>query len=517
MGMVLDQLSEAVTSISDGVKLRFHTVFKGKDELDLTGGPVAKNLYYLALPIVMINLLQTAYNIADTFWLGQYSKEALAAISFAFPLVFFLISLGMGLSVAGNVLVSQLEGSGKSDRRDYAASQTVAFSLLASVIIGIFGYFAMPAIIGLFGASPEVAVAATGYMQVISVGLFFMFGFMVFMSLMRGYGDVVTPMVIMLATVILNVILDPILINGWLGMPVLGVQGAAIATIFSRMLALIAGLYVLFTGRRGIQIELASMKPDLGFLRKMLNIGMPATLGGAGRSISVNLLVAVVGNLFGKTVVSGYGIGVRMFSLIFLPAIAGGWAVSTMTGQNLGAGRPDRAEQAADLAAKYMFLILSGMGVITFLFAAPISAVFTTDPAVVRVSASFLRWVSLTFGFMGVLRAYTGSFRGAGNTLTAAAISITVLALIRLPIAYVGSVKFFTDGPRAVWIAFAVSNIAGALIAWTYYQRGTWRHSIVDEDAARGQVAEDVDNYGETITDSLKSGLPGRFFNRLTN
>ena len=100
--------------------------FKSQEDLDLTGGPVGKNLFYLSLPVIVINLLQTAYNLADTFWLGQYSANALEAITYAFPLVFFLISLGMGLSVAGSVLVAQNEGSGKKKKRNYAASQTVA-------------------------------------------------------------------------------------------------------------------------------------------------------------------------------------------------------------------------------------------------------------------------------------------------------------------------------------------------------------------------------------------------------
>ncbi|MFB6175120.1 MAG: MATE family efflux transporter [Candidatus Nanohalobium sp.] len=493
---------------------RVQGLFRGKEDLDLTGGPVAENLLYLAIPIVLINLLQTAYNLGDTFWLGQFSKEALAAISFAFPLVFFLISLGMGLSVAGNVLVSQFEGSGKGKERDYAASQTITFSLIASIILGAIGYFVMPNIVDLFGAKAAVAASATSYMQIISLGLFFMFGFAVFMSLMRGYGDVVTPMLIMLGTVILNIALDPFLINGWAMFPQMGVAGAAIATIFSRALALAAGLYVLFTGKRGIKIRLENMVPDFSFLKRMMGIAAPATLGGVGRSVSVNLLVAVVGNLFGTKVVSGYGIGVRMFSLIFLPAIAGGWAVSTMTGQNLGAGKPERAEEAANLAAKYMFGILTLIGIITFIFAAPIAGIFSTNPAVVSVAADFLRWVSLTFGFMGVLRAYTGSFRGAGNTMTAAAISITALALVRLPIAYIGSTVFIDNGPEAVWIAFAASNLIGGLIAWLWYRRGTWKESIVDEEKRnQGEVAEEADDFESTISDHTGKNIKKKLLN----
>ncbi len=477
---------------------KLQSFFRTKEELDLTGGPVAENLYYLALPVVIINLLQVAYNIADTFWLGRYSKEALAAITFAFPLVFFLISLGLGLSVAGNVLVSQYEGAGRSSQRDFAASQAISFSLIASIIIGIFGYFTMPRIIEFLGAEQTVAVSAVNYMQIISMGIFFMFGFAVFMSIMRGYGEVVTPMLIMFATVIINIVLDPFLINGWLIFPEMGVRGAAIATIFSRLVALTIGLYVLFTGMKGIKITIPKMKPDFEFLKKMLNIGIPATFGGVGRAISVNLVVAVVGNLFNNTIVSGYGIGVRLFSLIFLPAIAGGWAVSTMTGQNLGAGTPERAEKAANLAGKYSFLILTGIGIITFIFAGQIAAIFSKNPEVISVAKEFLRWVSLTFGFMGILKGYTGSFRGAGNTITAAILSISSLAFIRLPVAYFGSLRI---GELGIWIAFASSNILGALLAWGYYQRGTWRKAVIEKEREKGIVAEECDEFESTIED----------------
>ncbi|PSH02135.1 MAG: MATE family efflux transporter, partial [Nanohaloarchaea archaeon QH_8_44_6] len=216
----------------------FKNQFKSKEELDLLNGPVGKNLFYLSLPVIVINLLQTAYNLADTFWLGQYSGEALTAITFAFPLVFFLISLGMGLAVAGSVLVAQFEGSGKPGKRDYAASQTIAFSALASVILGLFGYFFIGDIVGLLGAKGAVAASASGYLQIISIGLFSMFGFLVFQSLMRGFGDTVTPMLLMLGTVILNIIIDPLFIFGFWIIPEMGVEGAAVATVVARTFSL---------------------------------------------------------------------------------------------------------------------------------------------------------------------------------------------------------------------------------------------------------------------------------------
>lgn len=485
----------------------FNRVFKSKDELNLTEGPVTKNLFYLSLPIIMMNLLQTAYNIADTFWLGQLSDVALAAITFAFPLVFFLISLGMGLSVAGSVLVAQYEGKGEREKVDFAASQTITFSLIASLILGTLGYFFIGKIVSLMGASPGAEAAATGYLQIISAGLFFMFGFFVFISLMRGFGDTVTPMLLMFGSVALNIILDPFLIFGWSIFPAMGVEGAAVATIFSRGLAMLVGLWILFTGREGVQIKLSKMYPDLSFFKKMLRIGIPASIEGTGRSVSVNLLVAVIGLTFAQTVVSGYGIAVRIFSLIFLPATAVGKGVETMTGQNLGAGKTERAEAAANAGAKYTFLILTGIGLVTFTFAYPISAIFTKSPEVAAVSAEFLRYVSFSFGFIGILRAYTGSFRGAGATITAAIISVGALGAIRLPIAYFGANSIGTVG---VWIAFFASNTIGAIVAYLWYRIGDWKEkNLTDQDKQKGQVSEDTGGFGGEITEILNSKFKG--------
>ncbi|RLM53973.1 MATE family efflux transporter [Halobellus sp. Atlit-31R] len=475
---------------------RIGSLFKGPEELNLTSGGIGRPLFFLSLPIVITNLLQTAYNLADTFWVGQYSTEALAAISFAFPMVFLLIALGMGLSVAGSVLVAQHIGAGEESEAEYAASQTVMFSLLGSIVLGAVGYAAVGPFIRFLGASEAVHPLATGYMQVIAAGLPFMFGFFVFIALMRGYGDTVTPMLVMFGSVVLNIALDPILIFGFDSNPLFGmlglrgleasllastgytgsgITGAAIATVFSRALAFLVGIAVMIEGVRGVRIRPSQMRPDLTYLRRLLDIGVPASIEGTGRALSVNLLLIVVG-MFPTTVVAAYGIGVRVFSVIFLPAIAVARGVETMTGQNIGAEKPDRAGAAADFAAKWMLVVLSLAGVVALVATRPIIAVFTNDPEVIRVGVDFLRWVAPTFGFIGVMRAYTGSFRGAGKTLVAAAISVMMLGLIRIPVAYVASLS---QGSTGIWMAFPISNVAGALIAYAWYRRDTWRTGSV--------------------------------------
>jgi len=481
-----------------GLFSRIGSLFRGPEEFDLTSGGIAKPLFFLSMPIVVTNLFQTAYNLADTFWLGQYNTDALAAISFAFPMVFLLISLGMGISVAGSVLVAQFTGADEEREAGYAASQTVTFAVIASVILGGVGYFLVETFLDIMGASQDVLPLATSYMEVISLGLLFMFGFFVFVALMRGYGDTITPMLVMFGSVVLNIVIDPFLIFGFDSNPLFailslgglestlfamtgytgsGITGAAIATVFSRGIALVVGLVIMFRGNRGVQIHLQDMVPDLSYLRRLVRIGLPASIEGTGRALSMNLLLVIVA-LFPDAVVAAYGIGTRVFSVIFLPAIAVARGVETMTGQNMGANKPDRAEQAAGLAAKVLFGVLTAAGVVVFFVAAPIADVFTTDPEVVDIAAQFLRYVALMFGFIGIMRAYTGSFRGAGKTLTAAAISVLMLGIIRFPIAWIASGPL---GERGIWLSFAISNVVGAIIAYAWYRRGTWRESDLTE------------------------------------
>jgi putative MATE family efflux protein len=478
--------------------------FPDQEDLDLTEGGILKPLLFISLPIVVTNLMQTAYNLADTFWLGQYSTEALAAISFGFPMVFLLISLGMGLSVAGSVLVAQHTGADETRKAEYAAAQTVTFAFLGSALLGALGYPIVRPFLDFLGAAPDVLPGATAYMRVIALGLPFMFGFFVFISLMRGAGDTITPMLVMFGTVVLNIVLDPFLIFGFEANPLfgmlgvggvepellaatgftgMGIEGAAIATVFSRSLAMLVGLGIMFSGRKGIRVRLRDLRPDFGYLRTLLRIGVPASVEGTGRAVSINVLLLIVG-LFSTSVVAAFGIGTRVFSVIFLPAIAVARGVETMTGQNIGAGKADRAAQANYLAAKGLFLVLGAAGAVIFVYPQPIVAVFTDDAAVLTEGATFLRYVALSFGFMGIMRSFSGGFRGAGKTLTAAAIAVGTVGAIRLPVAYVlsqfrVSIPYLPEmllfGVRGVWASFFVSNVVGAVIAWLWFRRGSWR------------------------------------------
>ncbi len=425
------------------------------------------------------------------------SKEALAAITFSYPLVFLFIALGMGVAIAGSVLVAQYEGAGEREEVEYAASQTIVFSFIVAISIGVGGFFLVKPVLRLLGASPEVIPLATGYLRIVTLGLFALFGFSVFIALMRGFGETLTPMLVMLFSVVLNILIDPFLIFGWSWFPKMGIQGAAIATVFCRGLGVIIGLWILFTGRKGLQIHLSDMKPDYELFKKIFGIGVPASIEGTGRAVSINALLSVVGG-FATSVVAGYGIGIRVFSTVFLPAIAVSRSVETMTGQNIGARRFDRAERVNYIAALGLLSIMTLLGLGVFFSSSLIVSIFTTDEEVIKVGSEFLKYIALTFGFASSARVFSGGFRGAGRTMVAATIAVLTLGGIRYPLALILSGNM---GRIGIWWAFITSNVAGLFIAYSWFRQGSWKRTVIEEEAERGKVAEELSEIEETITE----------------
>ncbi|QLG29488.1 MATE family efflux transporter [Halorarum halophilum] len=508
-------------------------------------------MFALAWPIVATQLLQVAYNLADTLWLGRYSTDAVAALSLAFPLIFLFISVGGGFNVAGATLVAQYTGAGQRADDDVdgddgtepagddgeevddadtdaddppalggeyrraagtVAGQTLSFITAIAVAVGLLGFLLVDRLLGVLPAgaatATQVIPLASGYMGVFFLGMPFLFGFFVFSALMRGYGNTRAPMLVMALSVAVNVVLDPILIFGFEGNPVFGVvggrgleasllaatgfdgagvQGAAVATVVSRGLATVVGLYVLLGTDAGPTVALPDFRPRLEYIRKIVTIGVPSALEQSASALGLIALTAMVAT-FAPEVVAAYGLGNRLVSLVFLPALGLGRATNTIVGQNLGAEKPERAEQAVWLAAKAGTAVMLCVAVVAFLFAAPIVGAFIatgTDAAAATIAygADYIRVRAVEFAFIGVLQVVLGAYRGAGNTKTALAFSLVALWLGRVPIVYVLSfhLRFAEQG---IWIGMAVGQIIGAIAAAAWFTRGTWKRTLVDDEGA---------------------------------
>lgn len=456
----------------------------------LTEGDLKRPMLALAWPIVVTELLQVAYNLADTLWLGRLSTDAVAAVSLSFPLIFLMLSIGGGFTVASSTLVAQYTGAQSEDSAGTVVGQALTFIVGIAVLMGLIGFFATDAMLALLPSSPatgaQVIPAAAGYMRVYFLGLPFLFGFFVFASLMRGYGNTRAPMVVMFVTVVFNVVADPILIFGVGPIPGYGVQGAAIATVLSRALASAIGLYVIFGTDAGPEVTREDFVPQFSFIRDIVRIGVPSAVEQSASALGFITLTAMVVT-FSPEVVAAYGLGNRLTSLVFLPALGLGRATNTIVGQNLGARNFERAEEAVWLAAKVGASVMLGVAVLALLFAEPVVAVFLstgTESAAetITLGSQYLRIRAVEFGFIGVLQVVLGAYRGAGNTKTAMAFSLFALWLGRIPIVY-GLAFLQGMGPTGIWIGMAAGQILGAIAAAAWFTRGTWKRAVIDESA----------------------------------
>ena len=489
----------------------------------ITEGSLVKPLFHLAWPIVVIQLLQVTYNVVDTLYLGRLSADAVGAISLAFPLIFLLISVAAGFTTAGAILVAQYTGAEGDRSAGLVAGQTVTFVSLLSVVIAIVGYLYTRPALELLPTAQEtgdrVIPLAADYMEIIFLGIPFLFGFFVFAALLRGYGDTRTPMYVMVLSVIANVLLDPFLIFGFENNPLmgwvrlgeietallsatgftgLGIEGAAFATIGARGIASAIGLYMLFATDVGPDTRLEHLRPNLAFMEDIVRLGTPSMVENSMNALAQITLVAMVVT-FSPAVVAAYGLGNRIISLVFLPALGLGRAIDTMVGQNLGAGRGDRAAKSVYLAASTAAGVMVLVAVVAVIATEPIVSVFLGDvenaPATIAYGVEYVRTRSVEFAFIGITQVLLGAFRGAGNTKTAMIISIVTLWIGR-----VGTVLllvFVLDwGASGIWIGMAVGNILGAMVSVPWFLRGSWKSAYIDQ----GEVGQSPVDRGESET-----------------
>jgi putative MATE family efflux protein len=437
-------------------------------------GNILHSLVSLAWPIIMANILQTAYQLIDTFWLGRLGANAVAAVSISFPILFLVLSLGAGLTLAGTVIISQYKGSNDQKMIDFSASQTVMIVFLISIVLAIAGYFLAEPLMNIVGAGPEFKDDSITYFKVSSWGFVFLFMFFVFQSLMRGIGNVLLPMYIVLGTVFLNLVLDPLFIFGYGDIPGYGVAGAAIASVITQGISAVIGITILFVGKRGIKIQLDSMMPKLDWVKRMFALGIPASLEQSSRAAAMTVMVMLVTS-FGSDVVAAYGIGARILSLVIVPALGFSIATTTLVGQNIGASKIKRAEKIGDLSSKIAFFGLTAIGMLLFVFAESLTRFFVpNDPKVIQDGATFIRIMAPSFGFLGVQQVLNGVFNGARFTQASMLISIFSLWIVRFPLAFVLSAK--TDlAFEGIWWAFPISNFIAAAVAFIYYKTGYWK------------------------------------------
>ncbi len=462
------------------LKEHAHLIFEMRTTKNLTEGSIVKSLLILSWPIILANILQVAYQLVDTFWVGRISAEAVAAISFSFPILFLVISFGGGFALAGTILVSQYKGKGDLKQVDYVSAQTLLMLVVIATILSIIGFFFTESIVTLMGAEPEVIAGAVSYLQISFIGFIFMGIYFIFQSLLRGVGDVKTPLYVVLATVILNIILDPILIFGYGTIPAMGVTGAAIATITSQGVGALIGLSILFSGKYGIRMKIENFAPDFKLMKKIFWLGLPTSIEQSTRALGMTAMLFLISG-FGTVAVASYGIAVRVFTFAFFPAMGIAIANTTMIGQNFGAGKFDRAEKIAKITAIISFSVLAVAGILCFIFAEGIAAFLVPSSLeVIETSTIFIKIFSLAFGFIGIQLAFISTFRGSGNTSLAMMMSLANQWLLELPLAIILSQVMGFGAQGIVW-AIPITAIIMSIIVILLFKKGDWKKKRIIE------------------------------------
>ncbi len=441
---------------------------------DLTEGNVIKQVFSIALPMMAGNLFQMIYNLIDTFWVGKIGKEAIAAVSFSFVLVFILISVAGGLAGASSITVAQYFGARDYKRLKTTISVAIWFIGGTAFILSMIGLTFSPTLISLLHPAPDVFPLANRYFRIIMSGVPFMFLFFVLSGVLRGLGNAVIPMKVGLISNIANMILDPILIFGLFFFPRLGVAGAAYATVISRIGAAMYLLWRLFRGKFGFSFTLGDIKVDLEIIRNILRIGIPSSLTQFFVSIGRSIIMRIVAQ-FGTATVAGYGIGGRLDSAFFMIFMGLGSGVSAFVGQNVGRGKYDRVKTGVVKVGLIAMVISTVLAVFVYLLAPTLIYVFNSDPDVIKEGTSYLRTLAFFYMFIGFQFIIGNAFQGAGDATTTMFLSGTSVAL-RVIFAIVLS-KYI--GVKGAWIGLGLSWVITSTVGFFLFLSGRWKRKAV--------------------------------------
>ena len=480
--------------------------------VNVVDGKLFKPLLVLSAPIVGSQMLNVGYNLADTYWVGRLGSDPVAALGYSWAIIFMMVSLGIGITIAGTVLVAQHKGAQNFTQSHHVAGQTFAFVTVLSVILSVIGYLIAPFLIDLVGATPGTAPyeMAVGYTRILFIGMVLVFWFFLFDAVCRGWGDTRTPLYIMAISVTINVIIDPIFILGfqnnplfaWIGLRSLeaslfaatgfagwGVEGAAIATVIARGFAALVGVWLLFSGRVGVKPSIGDLWLQRDTVMEIVRIGAPTAVELTMRSSGLAIMTVILA-LAGDDAVAAWGIIHRLSSLMFMPALGLSRGTETVVGQNIGAGQYTRAKHAVYLSTGVILAAFAVVIVTAYPFAESIVGFFINvdgagNPEVAIAYGAAYIWIAgPSYLALGAFQMMLGGIRGSGSTRAAMVFSIIELWVLRLPLAY-GLLAWGDFGVHGVWAAVAISYVGATIITGVWFLRGTWLSGVVESDAPK--------------------------------
>lgn len=449
-----------------------------KTREEILRGPIERTLFKLAGPLIVSNMVQVLYNLIDTFWLGKLGREELSAPGASWPFIATLMSLGMGFAIAGFAFVTQYIGAKDFERANRSAGALYSLSLLFSVGVALVGSLLTPTVLRLMDVSPDVYPYALNYTLVIFTGIPFAFTYFAFTFLLRAVGDTKTPMWISFFTVGMNTLLDPVLIFGLGPFPELGVVGAAIATMFSNSVGSLIGAYYLITGRKGIKFTREDLKPDWEFYRRIFRVGLPSAIGQSLNAFGFMVLTRIIFQ-FGTAAFAAYAIANRLTNFMFAIANGIAQAMGTMVGQNIGAGKFERAKRIAERTMLINLGVLTTGTAFIVVFNGPVFGAFIKDEAVLHEASLVAKYFLTSLPFFGIFSVVTNVFQTAGKTKVSMTLGLARLWGLRIPLSY--ALGTIVGASWGVYLGMGLSNVLSAFIALVWFLRGSWMERLIGE------------------------------------
>lgn len=428
---------------------------------DLTEGTISKKLIQLTLPMMLGMISMVAFNLIDTYFVGKLGKQELAALSFTFPIIMVIFSVIQGLGIGATALIAKSIGKGDKNKAARETTDSVFLTLLLTGIFITIGLLTIEPTLSMLGANGETATMAGKYMRIWYFALFFVSVPFVGNSAIRSTGDAKTPTYIMLFAVLINAILDPILIFGFLGFPALGLEGAAIATAISRGLTMILSFYVLIRREKLITFDIPTLEVLSGCWKSILFIAGPSALARLVVPIATGIITAMLAS-YGEFAVAAFGVGSRIEFLANSLVFALAASIGPFVGQNLGKGNIGRMRQAVSISCKFSFVWgLVAWGLLALL-ARPIASIFNSNEEVIATVQMFLYIVPAGFGLQGILSIINSNLNTINKPLQASLIIVVQMLLIGIPLIFLGKELLLVKG---IFLGLAATYFLGGILS----------------------------------------------------
>jgi putative MATE family efflux protein len=446
-------------------------------EQDFTEGKLSRAILLLSIPAVLEMVMESVFVIVDIYFVSKLGADAVATVGITESMVTVIYAIAIGLGTATTSLVSRRIGEKNPDAASIVAFQAILTGLIISVIIGLPGALFSKKFLSLMGASKPIIENMSGYTRIMLGGNIVIMMLFIINAIFRSAGDAAVAMKVLWIGNIINIILDPCLIFGLGPFPHMGVTGAAIATNIGRGTAVLIQFYLLFFGRKRIQLSAKHIVVNFKIMLKLMKL----SFGSIGQNLigttSWIALVRII-SIFGSEVVAGYTIAIRIIGFTILPSWGLSNAASTLVGQNLGAKKPDRAERAVWVTGWVNMVLLSVIGLILVTFPETFIRMFISNENVIKSGVPALRIISIGFVAYGLGMVLVNSFNGAGDTATPLKINIFAFWCVEIPLAWLLAIKagFNEEG---VFIAIVIAESLMTLIAWIVFRRGKWKLKVV--------------------------------------